>query len=145
MNTTLKTVIDSMEEYIESSLILNTFYSNDITSQYEDNLTYPLVFVQYKPSGSDRGIVELKLEVLFVDILNPTESNYLDVLSNMMMEAINFKTKFRYGEQEGWYIDQSSSVNPFKLELFTDSTAGYSLDVNIVIGDDANITTLPTI
>jgi hypothetical protein len=47
MNTTLKTVIDSMEEYIESSLILNTFYSNDITSQYEDNLTYPLVFVQY--------------------------------------------------------------------------------------------------
>lgn len=147
MRTTLQNVIDDIKQYVKDNHVMSTCFSNSITDTNQDDIDYPLVFLRYGNVTTNRGQIEIDINILFTDILVEDESNYESVLSRMLLAALDFKTYFReVGGSEtctGWYIDQSSTIVPFKLDLFTDHTAGYEVQATVIIGDDADKDNVP--
>lgn len=141
MRITLEKVVDDIKNYVSDNKILNTTFTNDITDDDKDDIIYPLVFIRYGNVTTSRGNVEIDLSVLFTDLLNDDKSNYVKVMSDMLLQATDFKTNFRDGDDNvcnGWHIDESSSLSPFRLNLLADMTAGYELNATVIIGDDSD-------
>lgn len=147
MRTTLENVITDIKEYVNDNYVLNSCFSNSIVDSNKDDIYYPLVFLTYGRVTTSRGLINVNLSILLVDILKEDESNYEQVMSNMMLAAVDLKNYFRESGSDnaclGWRIDEDSNIDPFKLDLFTDHTAGYELNANIIIGDDSDQTDVP--
>ena len=143
MDKQYKQVLDKLAE-----IALSGTSESVVDSVYEVakiSRAYPLTIIDplYKNHTYQNGLLNLKVDLWFADLVYQDRANELDVISDMVSTAIPYVNYLRDKEDIlGFYFrkDTGSVINfeTFHLQ-WADLVAGVKLTLNISIPDNGNL------
>ena len=143
MKKMYKQVLDKMSE-----IALSGVSESVVDSVYEvatQARKYPLCIIDplYKPHTYQNGLLNLKIDLYFVDLIYQDRSNELDVSSDMVSTAIPYVNYLRDKEDELGFYFRKDTGTIINFEVFTmrwaDFVSGVKITLDISIPDDGSL------
>ena len=137
-NITEKKLFEIFQEYATNHGMINDFGVGDYFKiDTKKDRKYPLMWITPKATNFKPQENRYSFDVMFADILDPSETNLVDVWSDMDQLCSDFIRFFNvtYGQTSGdfydVYLDSNYTKEPF-LNLLDNQCAGYFLRITII-------------
>jgi len=143
---TFHKLIKLYELWVMNSPQMKTFgFGNlvDFSQNEEQPVQYPYMFVVPQNMTYGENTTQYSFSILFTDILHADNSNEMEIISDMSLEARRFLSYIKRGFDQTPplydYMDVQLDANalPF-MERFGDHVAGVALQANITVFEDIN-------
>lgn len=144
MRITLNDCNNIFKNYANNHKQINEFKDIPEENIIASNLKYPLMWIAYVDSVPfSLGHIVVPTTVYFVDRLSEDKTNFIPLMSRMLVLANDFYTKFNENEEiEELMFDISANAEPVAME-FDDNVCGYRIKVNLRIRNDRNEDQIP--
>lgn len=97
--------------------------------------SFPLMWGVLKPADISDKIVELNIDLLFMDLVSKDEGNETEVLSDMLQVALDVRAWLNDDDLADYFtIDVSNRAEPF-TEKFDVEVSGWMLSIRFKIID----------
>lgn len=143
---TFRRFVNDLKKIYQEHKLINDFgfgFVEDITfkKETEAKVDYPYLYVIPSVCSVDERQLRYGITLVMMDrVVNYTDENLLDVLSdtNQILQDVISQFKYSVTPEEGDYTDVYDIELPITLQPFADKyddyVAGYSCDINIVLG-----------
>lgn len=92
---------------------------------------YPLMYVVPQQSSVNDKIMNLKMSLLFMDLVNKDDSNKQEVLSDMLQIAMDVLAQLKLLPYEDLFdLDKNVTLTDF-YEKYDDEVSGYKMDITL--------------
>ena len=143
---TLRGFVKDLKKIYENHQQINDFgfgFIEDITFKKEGEgmVHYPYLFVIPDVSNIDERQVQYSMKLVMMDrVINYTDENLLDVMSDMnqILQDVIAQFKYSYTQENGDYTDIYEISVPVQLQPFADKfddyTCGYFATITVTLG-----------
>lgn len=144
MKNHLKTVLKDIEDFVKDHKLLKTYMDNILTEVGNTNVMYPLVYIEQGNVDVTDGEIVINMVAYVADKLLGDKSDFIDILNNMMLCAIDLRDYFRQRDCNcDWFIDPSSTMTPARFIITNDESAGYQFNLSVKIKHTLNKDSIP--
>jgi len=143
MDKQYKQVLDKMKEIALSgtseSVVDNVIEVSNKSRKYPLTIIDPL----FKNHTYQNGLLRLRIDLYFVDLVYQDRSNELDVISDMVSTAIPYVNYLRDKEDELGFYFRKDTGNQITFQTFSmewaDFVAGVKIELSIDIPDNGDL------
>jgi hypothetical protein len=136
MNYSLNQIKGKLEQFANDHLQIKEFYTKDPLELLNSAETKFVAMVAvFLPSAIQGKIVNLKMSVLFMDLVNKDLTNEMEVLSDTLQIALDFRAWMDDPDFDDLFIvDDSLVITPF-YEKGDNECTGWQMDITVRITD----------
>ena len=142
MNT-FKDIIEALESFATAHKQVNDFGFGNIDKINTNKMQFPALFITPQPSETTHSITQLVLDMYVLDLLEQSESNLLQTISDTMLIGNDTIANFFVDKEEilGFEIDSENvRITPF-IGKFDHLTSGWIYTITLTMLNNNNCST----
>jgi hypothetical protein len=131
-------VLEKVKKLLEADSLINKVTEGDLFEvDLNKQTVFPLAHVMFNNANQNENIIRFDISVMFCDIIEEDDSNYVDVWNRTFTSAIVFVEKLRRVDNNFVVVDDVLH-EPFR-DRFTNKLGGFMTTVTIDMLNEAAI------